>query len=191
MLRVGIWVESFMIGRILLLQWEGENFAHRQHFKFPTFDLYTVPAEILYLRRYSTDGRELCINSKVLRVSIWVESFKSAGILLLQRQGENFGNRQHLKFPTLNLYTVPAKILYIQSYSTDFRKRGFSLKMLRVGIRVESFRCARILVFQWQGENIARRQLLKFPTFNLYNEPGKILYLQRYSTEFRKVCFIA
>ena len=34
----------------------------------------------------------------MLRVGIWVVSFRCAGILLLQSQGENFGHRPHLKF---------------------------------------------------------------------------------------------
>ena len=37
MLRVGIWVESFKRAGILLLQWQGENLAHRQHLKLCYF----------------------------------------------------------------------------------------------------------------------------------------------------------
>ena len=65
---------------------------------FDTFNLYTVQAEILYLQRYSTDFRNLSLSSKMFTVAIWVESFRCAGILLLQWQGENFAHRQHLKF---------------------------------------------------------------------------------------------
>ena len=60
--------------------------------------MYTVQAEILYLQRYSTDCRKLSFSSKILTVAIWVESFRCAGILLLQWQGENFAHRQPLKF---------------------------------------------------------------------------------------------
>ena len=83
--------------------------------------MYTVPAKILYLQRYWTDFRNLRLSSKTLRVGIWVESVRCAGILLLQWQGENFAHRHYLKFPTFNMYTVPAKILPLQSYSTGFR----------------------------------------------------------------------
>ena len=38
------------------------------------------------------------------------------------------------EIPTFNHYTVPAKIVSLQMYSTDFRKRCFSSKMLRVAI---------------------------------------------------------
>ena len=63
---------------------------------FATFNMYILPAKILYLQRYSTDLRNLCFSSKMLRVCIWVESFRCAGILLLQWQGENLAHRQHL-----------------------------------------------------------------------------------------------
>ena len=37
MFGAGILVESFMCAGSLLLQWQGENFAHRQHLKFCHF----------------------------------------------------------------------------------------------------------------------------------------------------------
>ena len=98
MLRVGTWVGSFRSARILLLPWQGENFSHRQHLKFATFKVHTVHAKTLYLQRYSTDFRNLCLSWKMLRVGIWVGSFRYPDILLLQWKGENFAHRQHLKF---------------------------------------------------------------------------------------------
>ena len=40
--------------------------------KFAAFNLYTVPAKISYIQRYSTDFRNLCPCSKIMRVDIWV-----------------------------------------------------------------------------------------------------------------------
>ena len=230
MLTVAIWVESFRCARVLLLQWQGENFGHQQHFKICHFQLYTVEAEILYLQRCSSDFWNVCLNTKIVRVGIWVESFKRAGILLLQWQGENLAHRQHLKlcyfqpvhcasrnpispkvfnrfskslpqleevdgghlggkfqvrryftfangevrtlridkilnFGTFNLYTVQGENLYLQRYSTDFRNLYLSSQMLTVAFWVESFRCARVLLLQWQGENFAHRQHVKFCYF--------------------------
>ena len=51
---------------------------------FATFNLYTVPAKILYLRRYSTDFQNLCLSSKMFNVGIWMVCSGFAGILLLQ-----------------------------------------------------------------------------------------------------------
>ena len=98
MLRVGIWFDSFSYRGILLLQWQGENLRIDNIWNFATFNVYTVPTKILYLQRHSTDFRNLCFSSKMLRVGIWVKSLRSAGILFLQWQGENFAHRQHLKF---------------------------------------------------------------------------------------------
>ena len=94
----------------------GEKFAHQQHLKYPTFNLYTVPTKILFLQRDSIEFRKLSLSSKTLKVGIWVEIFRCPGILPLRWQGENFAQRKHLKFPSFKLYTVPAKILYLQRY---------------------------------------------------------------------------
>ena len=197
---------------------------------FATLNLYSVPAKILYIQRYSTYFRTLRISSKMFRVGILLGGFRCAGILPLQWQGENFAHRQHLKFchiqpvhcasknaniskgiqpifeifpfarrcwgcafgwkilgahvfyfcnakvkilrldnnwnfATFNLYTVPAKIVYLQRYSTDFQKLRLSLKMLRVGIWEETFTFVGILLLQWQGENFVHRQHLKICHF--------------------------
>ena len=65
---------------------------------FATFNMYTVPAKILYILRYPTDFRNLCLSSNMLWVDIWVKRFRCTGILLLQFQCENFAHRQHFQF---------------------------------------------------------------------------------------------
>ena len=49
---------------------KGKNLRFDNFWNFATFNLHTVPAKILYLQRYSTDFRNLCISSKMLRVGI-------------------------------------------------------------------------------------------------------------------------
>ena len=66
---------------------------------------------------------------------------------------------------TFNMYTLPAKILYLQRYLTDFRKLWLRSKMLSVGIRVQCFMCAGVLLLQWQCENFAHRKHLKSRDF--------------------------
>ena len=132
---------------------------------FATFNLYTVSAKILYLQRYSADFRNLCLSSKMLRVGIWLERFRCAGILPLQWKVIFPRFNDIWNFATFNRYTVPAKILYLPRYSTDFRNLCLSSKMLRVDIWVERFSFAGILPLQWQGENSALGQHLKFCHF--------------------------
>ena len=76
-------------------------------------------------------------------------------------------------FADFNLYTVPAKIPYLEKYSTDFRNLCLGSKMFRVVIRVESLRCGGILLLLWQGENFAHRQNLKFCHFQLVDCASK------------------
>ena len=197
---------------------------------FATFNLYTVPAEILYLQRYSTNFRDLRLSSKMLSVGICAETFSCADILVLQWQGQYFAHRQHLKFchfqpvhcASINRTSPKAFNRFSKSFrqledvegghlfgksqvrryftfamarrklgasttfeilplstctmcqqksyiskdiSTDFWNVCLKSKMLRVGICLESFRCAGILLLQWRGENFAHRQLFKFCHF--------------------------
>ena len=188
MLRVGIWVESFRCAVILLLQWQGENFAHRQHLKFPTFNLCTNPAKMLYLQRYLTDFRKLCYSSNILKVGIWVENFRSPSTLLLQRKAKTLHIDNIWNFPLSTCTLWQLKYCISKGIQPIFEKLCFSSKMLRMGIWVESFRCAGILLLQWQGENFAHRQHLKFPLSTCTLWQLEILYLQRYSTDFRNLC---
>ena len=150
----GVQVFYFSNGRVRTLRIDNI-------WNFATFNMYAVPAKILYLQRYSTDFLNLCLSSKILRVGIWVESLRYACILLLQWQGENFAYRENLKVCDFKPVHCARKIIYLQRYSTDFRNLCLSSKLLRGGIWVESLRCAAILLLQWQGENFAYWQHLK------------------------------
>ena len=160
----------------------GGKFQVRRYFTFAmvrwklcastTFEIMllstcTLCRKILYLQRYSGDFRNLGLISKMWTASIWLKSFRCARILLRQWQGENLCIEHFWNFATFNLYTAPAKIIYLQRFSTDFRNLPRSSTMLRVGICVESFRCAAVLLLQWQTENFAHRQHLKF----CHNQP--------------------
>ena len=67
-----------------------------------------------------------------------------------------FFNRNVTTFPTsrkcnnfnFSLYTVPAEMLYLQKYLTNFQKLSFSWKMRKVAMVVENFKCTDILVLQ-------------------------------------------
>ena len=93
LLREGTWLESLRCAGGLLLQWQGEKFAHRQHLKVCQFQPVHCARKTPYLQRYSSDFRILCLSSKLLRGGIWVERFRCAGTLLLQWQGGNVAHR--------------------------------------------------------------------------------------------------
>ena len=101
----------------------------------------------------------------MLRAAICVESFRCTGVILLQWQGENFAHQEHLKFCHSQPVHGASKNPISPKVLTDFRNLCLSSKMLRVGILVESFRCAGNLPLEWQSENSALRQHLKFCKF--------------------------
>ena len=154
-----------------------------------TCTVCTVPAKILYLQWYSTDFRNLRVSPKMLRVGIWVESFKCAGILPLQCKVKTLRIDNIWNFAIFNLYTVPEKILYLQKCSTDFQNFCLSSKMLMVSIWVESFRERWYFTFAMERRKLCTSTTFEIlSTFNLYTLPAKILYLQKYSTDFRNLC---
>ena len=132
---------------------------------FASFNLYTVPAKILYLERYSTHFRNLWLSSKMLMVGTWVESFRCAGVLLLQWQGENFARRQHLKFCHSQPVHCASKNPKSAKVFNRFSKSLPQLQDVECGHSVASFRCTGILLSQRQGEKFAYRQHLKFCHF--------------------------
>ena len=134
-----------------------------------TCTLYTMAVKILYLQKYSTDLRNLCPARRCWGCAF---GFKVSGAQVFY-----FWN-----FADFILYTVPAKILYLQRYSNDFRTLLLISKMLKVDIWVESFRWADILLLQWQGEKFAHRKHLKIYHFQLVHcasknpTPPKVFY---------------
>ena len=192
-LRVCMWVESFRCAGILLLQWQCENLRIDSIWNFSTFNMYTVPGKILYLQGYSNDFRNLCFSWKMLKVDIWVESFRGGGILLLQWQGENFAHRQHLIFWHFQHVQCASKNPLSPKVFNRFSQSLHQLEDVEiVGIWVESVRYAGILLWQWQGENFTHRQHLKFLPLSTCTLCQQKSYIsERYSTDFQNLCLFS
>ena len=92
------------------------------------FSLYTVPAEMLYLQRYLTNFQKLFLAERRGRWLLWLK-ISSAQIFW-------FSNSNVTTFPTsrkckkfdFSFYTVPAEMLYLHSFLTNFQKHFFMLK---------------------------------------------------------------
>ena len=119
------------------------------------FSLYTVPAEMLYLQRYLTNFQKLFLAERRGRWLLWLK-ISSAQIFW-------FSNSNVTTFPTsrkcknfnFSFYTVPAEMLYLHRYLTNFQKHFFGWKKRMVAIVVENFQFTDILVFQWQRYNFS------------------------------------
>ena len=60
------------------------------------FSLYTVPAEMLYLRKYLTNIQKRSFGWKTRKVAVVVENFKCTHILLFQWPRYHFSNIQKM-----------------------------------------------------------------------------------------------
>ena len=134
-----------------------------------TFEILPLPTctlwqqKILYLQRYSTDFRNLCISSKMLTVGIGWKGFRLRRYFTFAMARWKLCASTTFEILPLSTCTLlPAKILYLQRYLTDFRNLCISSKMLRVGIWVESFRMRRYFTFA-----IARWKLCASTTFEI------------------------
>ena len=75
-------------------------------------------------KRYWTDFRNLWFSSKMLKGGhlVWIVSLSSRYFAFAMTRWKLCAVDNIWNFATFNVYTVPAKILYLQRHSTDFRK---------------------------------------------------------------------
>ena len=218
---------------------------------FATFNMYTVPAKMIHLQKYSTDFRNLCLNSKMLRVGILVGKFqerryftfalatwklwasRSLEILplstctLCQQKsspkvfnrfskslpqledvvgghlGEKFQVRRYFTFAmprwkfcastTIEILTLSTSTLcqqksHISKIFTRFSKCAPQLEDVEGGHFGWKVFGAQVFYFcNGKVKTLRIDNICNFATFNLYNVSAKILYLQRYSTDFRNL----
>ena len=191
MLNVGNLGDMFQVRRYFtfaIARWK--LCASTTFYIFPLSTMYTGPAKIQYLQRYSTDFRNLCIISKMLTVGIWVERFRCAGSFTFAMARWKLCASTTFGILPLSTCTLSqAKILYLQRYSTDFRNLCISSKMLTVrpfGLKVSGY--TGILLLQWQSEDVAHRQHLKFCHFqHVHCCPQKSYISKGMSTDFRNL----
>ena len=153
------------------------------------FSLYTVPAEMLYLQRYLTNFQKLFLAERRGRWLLWLK-ISSAQIFW-------FSNSNVTTFPTsrkcknfdFSFYTVPAEMLYLHSFLTNFQKHFLAE---RRGWWLLSMRISSSQTFWFSNGNVTTfptSQKCKNFNFCLYTVPAEILYIQKYLTNFQKLFF--
>ena len=120
--------------------WKCKNF---------TFSLCTVPPEMPYLQKYLTNFPKRFFRWKKRKVAFGVGNFKCTDILGFPMATlQLFPTFRKCKNFNFSLYTLPAEMLYLQRYLTNFQKLFFGWKRRKLTIAVENFKCTDILVFQ-------------------------------------------
>ena len=148
MLRVDIWVK-FQVRRYFTFAMARWELGASTTFESLPLSTSTMCQQKSYISKGIQLNFEILASAR--RFGVWPFGCKVSGAQVFyfcNAKVKTLRNDNIWKFATFNLYTVPAKILYLQTYSTDFRNLFLSSKILRVVIWVESFRCADILLLQ-------------------------------------------
>ena len=129
-------------------------FQHPENVKISIFPLH-CPSRNAISSKVFNEFSKTFFGWKMRKVAIVVENFKCTDVLVLQYSVTTFPtSRKCINF-NFSLYTVPAEMLYLQKYLTNFQKLFFGRTMRNVAIVVENFNCTEILVLQWQRYNFS------------------------------------
>ena len=141
-------------------------FCHSNDTSFPTsrkcknfnFSLYTVPAEMLYLQKYLTKFQKLFLAERRWWWLLWLKISSAQIFWFCNSNVTTFPTSRKCKNFNFSLHTVPAEMLYLQKYLTNFLILFFRWKKRKVAIVVENFK-----VHRYFGFAIATLQLFQHP----------------------------
>ena len=87
-----------------------------------------VPAKMLYLQKYLTNFQKLFFAERWGRWLLWLKISIAQIFWFCNSNVTTFPTSRKCKNFNFSLYTVPAEMLYLQKYLTNFQKLFFWLK---------------------------------------------------------------
>ena len=106
--------------------------------KYFIFPLPTVPAETLYLQKHLTNSLKLFLAERRGRWLLWLKISTAQIFSFSNSNVTTFPTSRKCKYLIFAFHTVPAEVLYLQKYFTNFLKlflaqrRGRSLFWLKI-----------------------------------------------------------
>ena len=140
-----------------------KTFFRWKNSKFPTFKLYTVSEKRLYHQRYSSDFQKLSFRWIMWKIGIRISHFQAVHCVRKNAISPKVFKRFSKTF--LLLEDVENRYLAQKFHWRSY----FSFAMVR-----------------WK---LLQKENLKFPNSKQHTVPEKMLYHQRYSTDFQKLFF--
>ena len=122
------------------------------------FSLYTIPAEMLYLQSISRFSKNFLSAERWGRWVLCLKISSAQRFSLCNSKVTTFPTSRKCKNFNFSLYTIPAEILYLQKYLTNFQKHSFGWKTRKVAIVVENLKCTDILLMQKQRYHFSNIQ---------------------------------
>ena len=151
--------------------------------------LYTVPAEMLYLHKYLTKSQKTFLCEIRWRLLLWLKISRIQIFWFCNGNVTTFPTSRKCKNFNFSLYTVPAEMLYLHKYLTNFQKLSFGWKMMKVLLWLKISR-GQIFSF-WNGNVTTFPTCRKCKNFNssLYTVTAEMLYFRKYLTNSQKTFF--
>ena len=132
-------------------------FQHPENAKFQFFHL-PIPAEMLYLQNYLTNFLKLFLAEARGRCLLLLKISTAQIFSFSNTNVTTFPTSRKCKYFNFAFHTVPAEMLYLQKYLTNFLKLFFGWKKRNLAIVVENLRYTDILVLQMQRYNFSNIQ---------------------------------
>ena len=167
------------------------TFPTSRKYKNFNFSLYNVPAEMLYFRKYLTNPQKLFLAESWWRWLSWVKIARAQIFSFCNGNVTTFPTSRKCKNFNSSLYTVPAEMLYLHKYLTEFSKtfvwlqdkeRCLSVVENVKGSAILGFAMAMLQLFQ-HPENVKISNL----PFTLF--AAEMLYFRKYLANHQKNLF--
>ena len=99
-----------------------------------------------YLQKFLTNCQKLFYRWKTRKVAIVVEISSAQTFSFFSSNVTTFPTSRKCKNYNFSFYNVPAEMLYLQKYLTNFQNLFIGWKIMKVAIVVENFKCKDILL---------------------------------------------
>ena len=144
---------------------------------------------MLYHQRYSTDLQKLSFCWKMWKIGIWPKNFMGVPILVLLWKGENFFQVEKLEISHFQALHCVRENAILPKVFNRFSKTFLLLKDVENRYFGQKCHGRSYFSFPMVRWKLLQKENLKFPNSKLHTVPEKMLYHQRYSTDFQKLFF--
>ena len=123
-------------------------FQHPENLKISVFPLQCPSRNAVSTKVFNEFSKNFLLAKGWGRCLFCLKISSAQIVCLCNSNVTTFPTTRKCKNFNFSFYTIPAEVLYLQKYLTNFQKLSFGWKTWKLAIVVENFKCADILVLQ-------------------------------------------
>ena len=164
-------------------------FQHLENVKISIFPFTLSQQKCYIFKSIEWDFKNFLLAARRGRWLLWLKTSIAEMLWFCNNNVTTFPtSRICINFNFL-LYTVPAEMLYLQKYLTNYQKLSFDWKTRKVAFVDENFNCTEFWFCNSNVTNFPTSGKCKNFNFSLHTVPAEMLYLQKYLMNFQKLSF--